>query len=387
MDNVRIGVIGVGGMGSAHCKQIAEGKIRGMTLTAVADIKESRRKWAKENLPETVHIYDNAESLMDSGNVDAIFIVTPHYLHPIYAVEGFKRGLHVLSEKPAGVYTKQVREMNEEAKKHNVVFALMFNQRTNPVYKKMREIVQGGRYGAVKRVNWIITDWYRTQAYYNSGEWRATWDREGGGVLLNQCPHNLDLLQWICGMPSKIRAFCHEGKWHNIEVEDDVTAYFEYPNGATGVFITSTGDAPGTNRFEIDLERAKLVSENGKLMMYEMKENERTFCFESKEGFAKPEGEWIQVETPGENSQHNGVLQAFADAILYNTPLIADGCEGINGLMLSNAMHLSSWTESIIEFPIDEELFLRELNKRRNTSEKKESVTEVTFDTAGTYGS
>lgn len=188
-------------------------------------------------------------------------------------------------------------------------------------------------------------------------------------------------------MPSKIRALCHEGKWHNIEVEDDVTAYFEYPNGATGVFITSTGDAPGTNRFEIDLERAKLVSENGKLMMYEMKENERTFCFESKEGFAKPEGEWIQVETPGENSQHNGVLQAFADAILYNTPLIADGCEGINGLMLSNAMHLSSWTESIIELPIDEELFLRELNKRRNTSEKKESVTEVTFDTAGTYGS
>ena len=387
MDNVRLGVIGVGGMGSGHCKRIAEGQIPNMTLTAVCDIRESRRIWAKENLPDTVHIYDTAEALMDSGDVDAIFIVTPHYLHSVYVIKGLKRGLHVLSEKPAGAYTKQVREMNEEAKKHNLVFALMFNQRTNPVYIKMREIVQSGEYGQIKRVNWIITDWYRTQAYYNSGDWRATWDGEGGGVLLNQCPHNLDLIQWICGMPKRVRAFCHEGKWHDIEVEDDVTAYLEYPNGATGVFITSTGDAPGTNRFEIDLERAKLVSENGRLMMYEMEENERTFCFSATEGFAKPDGEWKEIPTPGENTQHNGVLKAFTDAILYGTPLIADGCEGINGLTLSNAMHLSSWTESMIEIPFDEDKFLSELNKRRQSSKKKTNVTETTFSTEGTYGS
>lgn len=387
MNEVRIGVIGIGGMGSNHCRQIAEQKIPGMRLTAVADIREIRREWAKENLPAEVHIFETADALMDSGEVDAVLIATPHYLHPEIAIAGFRRGLHVISEKPAGVYTKQVREMNGEADKSDVVFALMFNQRTNPLYRKLRELVQSGEYGAMKRVNWIITDWYRTQAYYDSGDWRATWDGEGGGVLLNQCPHQLDLLQWICGMPAKVQAFCHEGKWHHIEVEDDVTAYLEYPNGATGVFITSTGDAPGTNRLEVDLERAKLVCENGKLMMYEMKENEREFCFSSSEGFAKPEGEWKEVDAPGENTQHNGVLAAFADAILHGGELVAKGQEGINGLSLSNAMHLSSWLGHPVELPIDEELFLEELNERRKHSKKKEGVSGVTFNTEGTYGS
>lgn len=386
MDIVRIGVIGVGNMGSGHCKQIADGNIPEMELTAVADIRSSRRDWAKENLPENVKIYETAESLLDSGEVDAVLIATPHYLHPELAIKAMKKGLHVLSEKPAGVYTKQVREMNEEADKHKLVFGLMFNQRTNPVYIKLRELVQSGEYGAIKRVNWLITDWYRTQAYYDSGDWRATWDGEGGGVLLNQCPHNLDLLQWICGMPAKVQAFCHEGKWHHIEVEDDVTAYLEYPNGATGVFITSTGDAPGTNRLEIDLEKAKLVSENGKLMMYEMKTNEREFCFTSTQGFAQPEGEWVTVETPGENTQHNGVLAAFSSAILHNTPLIAKGQEGINGLTLSNAMHLSGWLHQMVTVPLDEELFLYELNKRREKSIKKQTEQDVTFDTTGSYG-
>lgn len=386
MDIVRIGVIGIGNMGSGHSKQIAEGKIPEMQLTAVADIRSSRRDWAEENLPETVKIYETAEDLIDSGEVDAVLIATPHYLHPEIAMKAMKKGLHVLCEKPAGVYTKQVREMNGEADRHDLVFGLMFNQRTNPVYIKLRELVQSGEYGAIKRVNWIITDWYRTQAYYDSGDWRATWDGEGGGVLLNQCPHNLDLLQWICGMPVRVQAFCHEGKWHHIEVEDDVTAYLEYPNGATGVFITSTGDAPGTNRLEIDLEQAKLVSENGKLMMYKMSTNEREFCFTATMGFAQPEGEWITVDTPGENTQHNGVLAAFASAILHNTPLIAKGQEGINGLTLSNAMHLSGWLHQMVTIPFDEEMFLKELNKRRENSKKKQVEKEVTFDTTGSYG-
>jgi predicted dehydrogenase len=235
-------------------------------------------------------------------------------------------------------------------------------------------------------VNWLITDWYRSQAYYDSGDWRATWDGEGGGVLLNQCPHNLDLLQWICGMPVSVRAFCHEGKWHNIEVEDDVTAYLEYENGATGVFVTSTGDAPGTNRFEVSLERAKIVCEHGKISMFEMKQNEREFCFTTKEGFAKPEGEWVEVETDGENPQHVGVLRAFAGAILRGEKLVANGVEGIRGLTLSNAMHLSSWLDKTIEIPFDEELFLQELNKRRANSKKKTNVVEKVFDTEGSYG-
>lgn len=391
MEQVKIGIIGVGNMGSDHSKRITNGDVPELKLVAVADRSPARRDWAKENLPEDVKIFNEGDELIDSGICDAVLIAVPHYQHPTLAVRAFEKGLHVMCEKPAGVYTLAVREMNEAAKKSGKVFGMMFNQRTNCVYRKMHELVHSGELGAIKRVNWIITDWYRTQSYYDSGSWRATWDGEGGGVLLNQCPHNLDLIQWICGMPSRVRAFCHEGKWHDIEVEDDVTAYLEYPNGATGVFVTTTGDAPGTNRFEITLEMGKLVcelSEQGTtLTLYKLAENEREFCRTCPQGFAKPEMEVIEVETDGQNPQHNGVLKAFAANILRGEPLVAGGEEGINGLTLSNAMHLSSWLDRTVELPLDEELFLSELNKRRANSNKKEEKEAVTFDVDGTYGS
>lgn len=387
MNQVRMGIIGIGNMGSGHAKSIVEGKVPDMVLTAVADVREVRRQWAKDNLTEGIAVFENAEELLDSGLVDAVLVATPHYVHPDLVMKAMERNLHVMCEKPAGVYTKQVREMNEVAAQNDVVFGMMFNQRTNHVYRKMHELIASGVYGQIKRVNWIVTDWYRSQAYYDSGDWRATWDGEGGGVLLNQCPHNLDLLQWICGMPVRVRAFCHEGKWHNIEVEDDVTAYLEYENGATGVFVTSTGDAPGTNRFEVLLEKGKIICEHGKLSVFEAKVSEREFCFTTKEGFATPPGEWIEVETDGENPQHVGVLKAFVGAILRGEPLVANGEEGIRGLTLSNAMHLSAWTNEMVELPLDEELFLKELNARRASSKQKVNVKEAVFNTEGSYGS
>ena len=384
MKQVKLGIIGIGNMGSAHVRSLMAGNVPELELTTVADRSQARRDWVMKEVSEKVSVFCEGDDLIDSGLCDAVLIATPHYQHPVLAEKAFLKGLHVLSEKPAGVYTKQVRLMNEAAQKSGKVFAMMFNQRTNCVYRKMYEMVHSGTYGAIKRVNWIITNWYRTQAYYDSGNWRATWDGEGGGVLLNQCPHNLDLLQWICGMPSKVQAFCHEGKWHNIEVEDDVTAYLEYPNGATGVFVTTTGDAPGTNRFEITLERAKLVCEDDKLMLCELDVNEREFCKTATGGFDQPKYEFSQVETDGENPQHDGVLRAFAGKILRGTPLVAEGNEGIYGLSLSNAMHLSSWLGKPVEFPIDEDLFLEMLNERRKTSKVKKG-TEVTFDVEGTY--
>jgi predicted dehydrogenase len=384
MDKVRLGIIGIGNMGSGHLKSILEGKVPEMEVTAVADRQEGRRAWAKENLPESVVIFEEGTDLIAAGVCDGVLIAVPHYQHPELTIDAMNHGLHVMCEKPAGVYTKQVREMNDAAKKCDRVFGMMFNQRTNCIYRKMHELVTSGELGAIKRVNWIVTDWYRTQSYYDSGSWRATWDGEGGGVLLNQCPHNMDLIQWICGMPSKVQAFCHNGKWHDIEVEDDVTAYLEYPNGATGVFVTTTADAPGTNRFEITLEMGKLVCENGKLMLHKLSENERTFCKTAKGGFDTPECTVTEVETDGENEQHVGVLKAFAGRILHGTPLVAEGLEGINGLTLSNAMHLSSWLKREVEIPFDEDLFLEELNKRRRESGKKEG-SGVVFDTEGSY--
>ena len=262
MERVRLGIIGIGGMGTNHALSIVEGNVPEMELTAVADVREIRRSWAKENLPESVAIFDDGRKLIESGTCDAVLIATPHYFHPDFVIYALEHGIHAITEKPAGVYTKKIREMNEIAAKSDKVFAIMLNQRTNCVYRKLHEMIESGELGELKRVNWIITDWYRTQAYYDAAGWKATWDGEGGGVLLNQSPHQLDLLQWLCGMPVKVRAFCQEGKWHDIEVEDDVTAYLEYANGATGVFVTSTGDAPGTNRLEITFDRGKVICEH-----------------------------------------------------------------------------------------------------------------------------
>ncbi len=383
MDIVRVGIIGVGNMGSSHAKRIVAGEIEGMTLAAIADTNPARLEWAKENCPGA-ELFSDAIEMMDSGKVDAIIVATPHYDHPVLVAEALKRDIHALCEKPAGVYTKAVREVNELASRSKATYAIMFNQRTNCVYRKMKEIVESGTMGRIRRTNWLITNWYRPQSYYDSGAWRATWAGEGGGVLLNQCPHNLDLWQWICGMPVKVRAFMAEGKWHDIEVEDDVTAYVEYANGATGVFITSTGDTPGTNRFEIIMDGGKLVCEKDELWLYKNEMSEPEFSATWKGGFGEPKHEAIKVETDGFNPQHAGVLRAFAAHILNGEPLVASGVEGINGLTLSNAMHLSAWTDSTIELPMDEDKFLEELNKRRATSRHKEGEA-VVLNTENTY--
>ena len=383
---LRLGIIGAGNMGSGHAKNIVEGKCPDIVITAMADRKESRRAWIRDQVPGAL-VFTEGSELIASGAADAVLIAVPHYQHPTLAIEAFEHGLHVMCEKPAGVYTLQVREMMAAADRHpELTFGMMFNQRTNCVYRKMKEMLDAGEIGEIKRMNWIVTDWYRTQFYYDSGAWRATWAGEGGGVLLNQCPHQLDLLQWLCGLPVKVHAFTHEGKWHDIEVEDDVTAYLEFANGATGVFVTTTADAPGTNRLEITGTRGKLVCENDKLTFDRLDVDEREWCATCKEGFAKPGCQHTEVETDGQNLQHVAVLNAFAAHIERGEPLVADGREGINGLMLSNAIHLSGWTGETVSLPIDEERFLALLNERRATSRLKED-TDVVLDTSGSYGS
>lgn len=359
---MRIGIVGYGGMGAAHAGYIVDGKVPDSQLTAVCDARRERLDEAKKTCGEGVALFDNCDDLLDASAVDGVLIATPHYDHPPLAIKAFEKGLHVLIEKPAGVYTRQVREMNEAAAASGKVFAIMFNQRTHAFYQKLRGMVDGGELGKITRTNWIITNWFRTQHYYDSGTWRATWTGEGGGVLLNQCPHNLDLWQWICGMPRAVRAFCGFGKYHDIEVEDDVTAYVEYEDGATGVFITSTGDAPGTNRLEITGDNGKAVLEDGKLTFTHTKIPVSQFCREHEAAFATPEIETKEIEAEGGGGGHDKITSNWVDAILNGTPLIAPGEEGIKSLELSNAMLLSAWTDSKIELPVDEDLFYEKLS-------------------------
>jgi predicted dehydrogenase len=365
MGKMRVGVIGIGNMGSVHALSLFKNEIAGAELTAICDVIPERLQWAKENLGAGVQIFDHTEAFFASGSLDGIIIATAHYDHPRLAIQAFGLGLHVLCEKPAGVYTKQVRLMNEAANTSGKVFSMMYNQRTNPLYQKLKEMIAGGELGEIRRTNWIITNWYRSQSYYDSGGWRATWAGEGGGVLINQDPHQLDLWNWTTGLiPKRIRAACYFGKYRNIEVEDDVTAFVEYENGATGVFVTTTGEAPGTNRFEICGDLGKIVIEDGKLTFWRLHVSEPEFNRDFKGRFGQPEHTVFEVPLEGKEPGHNGIIQNWTDAVLHGIPLIAPGEEGIQGLMLSNAMLLSTWTDHWVDFPIDEEQFYEQLQAR-----------------------
>ena len=385
MDKVRFGMVGCGNIGTTHTKYLAEGKVTNGVLTAVCDINPKKLAAFKERLGDSVNYYNSADEMFASGDVDVVIIGVPHYDHPTLAMKALDAGIHCIVEKPAGVYTLQVNEMLEHAKKSDKILGIMFNQRTNPAFKKMREMIASGKVGEIKRTNWIITNWYRTQKYYDSGEWRATWVGEGGGVLYNQAPHQLDLFQWIVGMmPTKVHAFCHFGKWHTIEVEDDVTCYCEYPNGATGVFITTTADAPGTNRFEVTGTRGKLVFEDNKLYFTELQVDEREYCMTTENTFnAPPKNDTVEIPLEGENTQHAGISNNIANAILGLEDVYAPAKDGIYGVQLANAMLLSTWLNKEIELPFDDELFYEELKKRIAVSKPREAIEDTKAENPG----
>ncbi len=377
MEKVRYGVVGYGNMGTSDSCLVRD-KIKEIVITAICDTNPERLKKAKEDHPEA-KMFDSYDEMLKSGEIDAVYIATPHYDHPEMTLKALDTGLHALCEKPAGVYTRQVREMYEAAKGHEKLFAMMFNQRPHPAHQKVKDLIDKGELGTLRRMSWIITDWYRTQNYYNSGGWRATWEGEGGGVLINQCPHQLDLWQWFFGMPKRVRAFCGFGKFHDIEVEDDVTTYMEYENGATGVFITTTGEAPGTNRLEICGTRGKLVLEGGKITFTRNEEPTDEHLKTCKGGFDKPDVWNIDIPLKSEGGfGHQEVHQNFANAIIKDEKLIALGEEGINGLTLGNLMLLSGWTDDWAETPIDENKFYEILQEKiknsTNTKDKNASV-------------
>lgn len=337
---VRFGIIGIGNMGGAHMRCLASGKIRGAVLTCVCDNDPAKESRAVPGVP----FFGDYRELLKSGLADAVLIAVPHWLHPQIAIDAFAAGCHVLTEKPAGVRQSDVLQMNAAAKMSGKCFGIMWNQRTNPLFQKARELVQSGAIGQRKRLVWIVTNWYRPQNYYDSGTWRATWSGEGGGVLMNQAPHNLDLMQWIFGMPDEVAAHCDEGKWHRIEVEDDVVINGFYKDGATAAFLTSTGEYPGTNRLEISGSRGRIVIEKGTLTSTLYDRDEREFCFTDPAEYPNelPDSPVLTQTEP--EPAHAGILQNFTDHILFGAPLLAPGEEGIREITLANAAYLSSWT-------------------------------------------
>ena len=351
---VRIAIIGLGNMGSTHVRHAVE--LANVDLAAVCDIeKELADEFAKRhNVPAYYHYSD----VLKDPSVDAVLIATPHYDHTPIAVDAFAAGTHVLTEKPIAVHVNDAKRMIEayraaKEKKDDIVFGIMYNQRTHGDWRKVKDLIDSGELGALVRATWIITTWFRTQTYYDSGGWRATWSGEGGGVLLNQCPHNLDLYQWFVGRPARVAGFASIGKYHDIEVEDEVTGYFEYENGMVGHFITTTGESPGTNRLEIVGEKGKLVVEGGKLIFSRNRESMLDVLAHSPKAFTRVESWDVDVPLAPQGGAHKEILENFADAVLTGSELIAPGIEGINGLEIGNAIMQSSFEGKPVDLPLD----------------------------------
>ena len=366
MKDIRIGIIGLGAMGRVHARHIVEGKIPGLQLTAVADTGG-----IPTGLFPEAATFPTSDALIRSGEVDAVLIATPHFSHTTIGIAALEAGLHVLVEKPISVHKRDAERLIAAHTNSKQIFAAVFNQRTDPFYKAIREMVRDGTLGPVRRINWTVTDWFRTAAYYTSAAWRASWRGEGGGILLNQCPHNLDLLFWMFGQPRRVRAFCSLGRYHDIEVEDDVTAYFEYADGTTAAFIASTGEAPGTNRLEVAAENGRLVMEKDRLIFTQNATPMSDFSRSAQEGFAAPQTNEKVLSVAGHGGQHIAILQNFVDAIREDTPLIAPAAEGIHSVELANAMILSSAENRTVDLPLDGDYYEAWLNTRIAESKLK----------------
>jgi len=377
MDKVKLALIGAGGMGNYHLANIA--RMETVELTAVCDIIPERAQTAAEKYH--CRAYTDPQTVLNDSTCEAVLIATPHYTHTTIGIAALESGHHVLVEKPISVHKADCERLIAARRDKRLVFAAMFNQRTDPQYLKIRELVTGGELGPLLRIHWTLTDWFRTDAYYASSSWRATWRGEGGGVLINQAMHNLDLLQWICGMPTRVWGHCRFGQRHQIETEDEVTAYLEYGNGCTGVFVTSTGEAPGTNCLEIIGERGRLRLENSRLVFTRNEIPALEGIRFSKSAYDMPPTQEIVFSFTDSGGQHAEILENFIAAIQTGASLIAPAEEGLHAVELANAMLYSSIIGQPVNLPLDGFIFEQQLEKLiANSSFVKTTMTEVERD-------
>lgn len=362
MNQVKTGIIGLGSMGNAHLNSI--GQLNNGVVTAVCDIDPERLVPLRGR--KDIRTFTDPDRFFAEADMEAVLVATPHYDHPPLGIRALRSGRHLLVEKPVGVHKNAVEPLLAEAAAHpELKTAVMFNQRTIPAHRKIKQLIENGELGRITRINWIISDWFRTQTYYNSGGWRATWAGEGGGVLLNQCPHQLDLMQWFFGMPKRILAMGAIGKYHDIEVEDELTALLEYPDGATGVFVASTGEAPGTNRLEITCDRGKLVYEGGVIRFFRNEVPVSKFSAETELRFGTPDCWDVTIPAAGVNPvQHRDILENFFKVIRQGGEPVAPLAEGLRSLELGNAMLMAALKKREVVLPLDGDEFeamLREL--------------------------
>ncbi len=365
----KIGIVGLGPIGGLHADNLLQNKIPGAELACVCEQRPvDEKKFAG------LRIYNDMDKMLSAGGFDALIIATPSFTHFPLAKKALERGFHALVEKPMALCSEDALELADIAKRSGKVLAVMLNQRTAPLYSKIREMVESGEIGRINRVSWTMSNWYRPDIYFASSSWKGTWKGEAGGVLINQSIHNIDIWAWIFGLPKTLRAWCQFGKYHNIEVEDEVCCRMELSNGASSTFISSTGEYPGSNRLVIAGDKAFVVAESGKLKIFRfVNETLESYTYGTKYIFGSPEVEEEEIEFFGAGEQHAGVVSNFVEAINGDAELLYTPEQGALSLQMANAMLMSAWTNKDVSFPFDHALYKKMLSEKIAFSHLREN--------------
>jgi len=359
---VRIGLVGLGSFGRQHAHWMQA--LPELELVATCDHAVGPLSAA----PEPQH-FTSYRELHRSGLVEAVLIASPHHTHAAIAADALASGLHVLLEKPIARHIAEAHELLARPPAAGQQFAVMLNQRMNPAHQQLKQLIEEQRLGRLQRINWICTPWFRTQAYYRSADWRGTWAGEGGGLLMTLCLHQLDILQWLCGLPTSLHAFGAFGKHHDIEVEDEVTAYMQFAGGASGVFVGSSGECPGTNRFELVGTGGRALLNDGTLSLVENEVPSDEFIRASAEGWAHPNTRIVNLPVGSmTEGGHSQILRNFARAVRGRETLLTPANAGLGSLELAGAMLLSMFQKRAVELPLDAAELANELERRTATS-------------------
>lgn len=366
MTKIKFGIIGVGGMGTGHAHNITE-RVEEAELVAVADISPEALKDATETFG--VKGFSTGSDLINSGLVDAVVIATPHYYHPPLAIEAMRAGLHVVSEKPMAVRASKAREMIQVAEETGQLLTIRFQLHGSPAVQAARKLIDEGKLGEIYRTL-LVEGRFRSQSYYDSATWRATWKGEGGGVLMNQAPHWVDIFTWLGGLPVKVYGQCI-ARQHKIEVEDEATAMLWYDNGAIGLFHESVNELPTSSRLELLGEKGKLVIEDGTLRFWEVPAGVKAFSNSAANMWAKAEWNEIEIELP-EDDDPAPVVRNMCYAITKGAPLLVDPKDALLGLELIDALMISSDLGQPVDVPVDPAVFDAFIERKQGESQEKE---------------
>lgn len=361
-DKIRVALVGVGVMGSKYADMIVSGEVKNMVLTGVVARNLKAQEWAAilvnaEGLHPNVY-RDVDDMFAHADDFDAVIIVTPHKTHEEIAVRAFELGKHVLCDKPAGATIGQAQNMTAASKQYDKVYGMIFHQHRYPKYLYIKQALENGELGELKRMLMVNSRYFRTAHYHQSGSWRSSWNGEGGGALINQGAHILDIWQWLFGMPQKIYAEIPFGKYNEFKVDDEATISMRYENGATGVFMLTTGEAVWQERLEIVGTKGRMLLEDDILHIYryskdsteyiateDVNSREHLAITEEVINFGKAEEPYVEI------------LENFAEAVISgdSSILIAPGEEAINQLMLTNGAYCSAWKGMPVCLPLDAE--------------------------------